>query len=59
MPASRAPRAVTFLLALGLVAASLPAAAQPAGHRIVLPPEVTPDHYDLAIIPDETALTSR
>jgi aminopeptidase N len=31
--------------------------AAPAGHRIVLPADVTPDHYDIAITPNAQQLT--
>ncbi|QUD86482.1 M1 family metallopeptidase [Phenylobacterium montanum] len=57
MSISRAARALAFFLAL---AAGLPAAAQApaaASQRIVLPADVTPDHYDLDITPDASALT--
>jgi aminopeptidase N len=46
-----------FFLGVGLAGASLPAAAQPADHRVVLPSDVVPDHYDIAIVPDAKALT--
>jgi aminopeptidase N len=52
--------AAAALFALGAVAAGPALAAQgagPAGQRIVLPSDVTPDHYDIAITPDPTALT--
>ena len=54
---SRAARALAFSLAL---AAGLPAAAQTSsgqGARVVLPADVTPDHYELDITPDAPALT--
>jgi aminopeptidase N len=57
MSSLRAARTAIFLLAAGMLGMSLPAMAQPAGHRIVLPSEVTPDHYDIAIVPDAAALT--
>ena len=53
----RSARAALLTLALAL---ALPAAAQTASapsQRVVLPSDVTPDHYDLAITPDATALT--
>ena len=54
---SRTAMAAALVLAL---AAALPAAAQtaPAAEaRVVLPADVTPDHYDLAIVPDAAALS--
>ena len=50
----RTALAATLLFVLGVAPAAL---AQPASERIVLPPEVTPDHYDIAIVPDPTTLT--
>ncbi|HEY2660413.1 MAG TPA: M1 family aminopeptidase [Caulobacteraceae bacterium] len=52
-----AARVALLMLALG---AAVPVMAQPAGpasQRVVLPGDVTPDHYDIAITPDATALT--
>jgi aminopeptidase N len=43
-------------LAAGLFALFAPALAA-AEQRIVLPDDVTPDHYDIAIVPDAKALT--
>ncbi len=55
-----AVRAASFLFTLCIAAAGLPAIAQPigvAGQRVVLPTNVTPDHYDIAITPDAAALS--
>jgi aminopeptidase N len=53
----RAVRAAGVLFAFGIVAASAPAFAQSSDKRIVLPDDVTPSHYDIAITPDPAALT--
>ncbi len=58
MFSGRGGRVAALFFALAAIAS--PALAQPAtgaGQRIVLPAEVTPDHYDIAIIPDAQALT--
>ena len=60
MSTFRALRAACLLLCLGCATLSLPAAAQlasAAGQRIVLPADVVPLHYELAITPDPTTLT--
>ena len=47
-----------FFASLLSIAWVLPAAsAQTTGHRIVLPANVVPTHYDVAIVPDAKALT--
>ncbi|MDR3510471.1 MAG: M1 family aminopeptidase [Caulobacteraceae bacterium] len=59
----RAAQAATVALTLGAAAFGFgaAAAAQPASDahagRIVLPADVTPDHYDISIKPDAAALT--
>jgi aminopeptidase N len=55
-----AARAARLLISLCIAAAALPALAQTAGaagQRVVLPTEVTPTHYEIAITPDAVALT--
>jgi aminopeptidase N len=53
MPGFSAVRAAGLALAVWLAAWAAPAAAQ----RIVLPDDVTPTHYDLAITPDAAHLS--
>jgi aminopeptidase N len=60
MSAFRAFRAASLALAFCFLPLSPPASAQPgspASQRIVLPADVTPLHYDIAVTPDPAALT--
>lgn len=51
-------RAALLLLALSTVGLTAPARAAPtADQRVVLPADVVPDHYDLAITPDAAGLS--
>lgn len=61
IPRAALAATASLILGVGLAGYGAAAAAQPApaatGHRIVLPADVVPDHYDIRITPDAAALT--